>query len=104
MTYEVQNGIRYKALAESYAKKLAAGIIRQAPLGPHRYTAEYAIKNNVKPYVSKTEKGWTGFVIIEQNPKARHAILQDQGFRDPAGRRHQGLFFIKKVLERERME
>jgi hypothetical protein len=103
MTYEVENSIQTKNLAGMYAKYLANAIIREAPLGPHRYTTEYAIKKNIKPYVTKTENGWTGFVLIEENPKARHAILQDQGYTGRDGRRHQGLFFIKKVLERSRM-
>lgn len=104
MTYEVENSIRYKEVATMYARKIAAAIIRQAPRGPHRFTDAYSIKQNITPYVSKNSTGWTGFVLIEENPKARHAILQDQGYRGRDGLRHQGHFFIKKVLEKERIE
>ncbi|MFG3582565.1 hypothetical protein [Streptomyces sp. NPDC047990] len=102
MIHEVQKDIRYKRTAEMYARYLAAAIIRAAPVGPHKYTWEYSIKKNIKPYVSMTNEGWMGFVMIEENPRARHAILQDQGYTGRDHHRHQGLFFIKKVLEQER--
>lgn len=82
--------------------KLAGDIIKAAPRGPHVTTDEYSIKKNVHANVEEVDGEWVGFITIEENPRARHAMLQERGYRDPSGRRHRGLFYLKKVLERNR--
>jgi hypothetical protein len=93
-----------KALVEIKAGELAGRMIKAAPRGPHVFTDEYSIKKNIHPYVEEVGTEWVGYVAIEENEHARHAMLQERGYRDPAGRRHKGRFFLKKVLEMERIE
>ncbi|MFF3416824.1 hypothetical protein ACFYW9_19305 [Streptomyces sp. NPDC002698] len=101
---ELLHSAPVRELAEAKAAELAVKMIRAAPLGPHRFTTEYAIKNNVHAYVEDIGTGWVGYVVVEENEKARHAMLQERGYRDPSGRRHKGRFFFKKVLEQERTD
>ncbi|MFD4608282.1 hypothetical protein ACFWOT_09210 [Streptomyces sp. NPDC058440] len=92
-----------KALVAEKAGRLAARMVKAAPLGPHVTTDEYAIKKNIHPYVEMVGDEWVGFVVVEENEHARHAMLQERGYRDRAGRRHRGRFFMKQVLESERV-
>ncbi|WP_435270924.1 hypothetical protein [Streptomyces sp. 1222.5] len=93
-----------KELVAAKTSELAAKMIKAAPLGPHQHTDEFAIKKNITPYVEQVGKEWVGYVVIEENERARHAMLQERGYRDPAGRRHKGRFFLKSVLEKERVD
>ncbi|MFF8629682.1 hypothetical protein [Streptomyces werraensis] len=96
------SGVR--AVVEAETAQLAGKMIKEAPLGPHVHTDAYSIKKNIHPYVDTVGDEWVGFIVIEENPEARHAMLQERGYRDPAGKRHRGRFFLKKVLERERVQ
>jgi hypothetical protein len=93
-----------KALVEAKTGLLAGKMIKAAPRGPHVTTDEYSIKKNITPYVESVGDEWVGYIVVEENDRARHAMLLEQGFRDPAGRRHAGRFFFKRVLESERVE
>jgi hypothetical protein len=93
-----------RALVEVKTAELAARMIKAAPLGPHRFTDEFSIKKNIHAYVEDVGGEWVGYVAIEENEHARHAMLQERGYRDPTGRRHKGRFFFKKVLEQERID
>jgi hypothetical protein len=79
-------------------------MIKAAPLGPHKLTEEFSIRRNITPYVEEVGDEWVGYIVIEENERARHAMLQERGYRDPTGRRHKGRFFFKKVLEQERID
>ena len=94
----------WKLVAEAKAVELTEKIIKAAPLGPHRTTDEYSIKKNIDAMVEEVDDQWVGYVVIEENPKARHAMLQEEGYRDRIGYRHAGRFYIKGVLEGERIE
>jgi hypothetical protein len=93
-----------KELVAAKTAELAAKMIKAAPQGPHRFTDEYSIKKNITPYVDEIGTEWVGYVVVEENERARHAMLQERGYRDPSGQRHKGRFFFKKVLESERVE
>ncbi|MEU8948777.1 hypothetical protein [Streptomyces sp. NPDC048489] len=93
-----------KALVEFKIAEIAAKLIKEAPRGPHRFTDRYSIKKNIEAFIDEVGDEWVGYIVIEEDPHARHAMLQERGYRDPSGRRHRGRFFIKKVLEREGME
>jgi hypothetical protein len=83
---------------------LAEKIIKAAPRGPHVRTDAYSIKKNIGALVEEIDGEYVGFVTVEENPQARHALLQEEGWTDRAGNRHAGRFFIKGVLEGERIE
>ncbi|WP_340376600.1 hypothetical protein U5640_16780 [Streptomyces sp. SS7] len=104
MLQEIQHGGKYRELAAYHAAKIAAQIIKAAPRGPHKFTDEYSIKKNIHANVERNVSGWIGYVTIEENPKARHALLQERGYRTRDGKRHAGRFYIKGVLERQRVE
>jgi hypothetical protein len=93
-----------RALVAVKTGELAGKMIKAAPLGPHKKTDEYSIKKNITPMVEEVGDEWVGYIVVEENDRARHAMLQERGYRDPSGRRHKGRFFFKKVLESERVE
>jgi hypothetical protein len=93
-----------KALVAARTGEMAGNMVKAAPRGPHVTTDAYSIKKNIHPYVEKVGEEWVGFVVIEENDKARHAMLQERGYRDPAGRRHAGRFYLRSVLQKERIE
>lgn len=89
------------ALVAAQTAELAGKMVKAAPRGPHVTTDEYSIKKNITPMVESVGDEWVGYIVVEENERARHAMLQERGYRDPSGRRHKGRFFLKKVLERE---
>ncbi|AEW94041.1 MULTISPECIES: hypothetical protein [Streptomycetaceae] len=104
LLYEIQHSSPWKEMAAFKAGMLAGKIIKTAPRGPHQVTDAYSIKQNIHANVKKTSAGWVGYVTIEENPQARHAMLQEKGWTDRAGHRHAGRFYIKAVLDAERAE
>lgn len=93
-----------KALVATQTAEMAGNMVKAAPRGPHVTTDAYSIKKNIHPYVEQVGDEWVGFVVVEENEKARHAMLQERGYRDPAGRRHAGRFYLRTVLQKERIE
>lgn len=93
-----------KELVAYTTGRLAAEAIKAAPRrrgsGAQSWTS---IKNNIEAYVQNSPEGWYGNVVIERNPRVRHAMLQDQGFTDRSGRRHPGRRFLKAALLRMRV-
>jgi hypothetical protein len=78
-----------------YARALAP----RARNKPHWNTIHKHIEVMVTAY-----KGWYGQVLIEPDRDVRHAMLQERGYKDPAGHRHPGRFYLKRALERARVE
>ncbi|MFJ8699461.1 hypothetical protein [Streptomyces ardesiacus] len=93
-----------RALVAAQTAELAGKMVKAAPRGPHRTTDAYSIKKNIHPYVEQVGDEWVGYIVIEENDRARHAMLQERGYRDPSGRRHRGRFYLKGVLEKERLD
>jgi hypothetical protein len=111
-TFETNNGFEttlmhsgeVRALVAAKTSELAGKMVKAAPRGPHVHTDEFSIKKNITPYVEQVGTEWVGYIVVEENERARHAMLQERGYRDPSGRRHKGRFFFKRVLESERVE
>ncbi|MGW5773105.1 hypothetical protein ACWEVY_28635 [Streptomyces longwoodensis] len=95
---------KVEALVAAKTAELTAKMIKAAPRGPHVHTDEFSIKKNVHGYIDNIGSEWVGYIVVEENERARHAMLQERGYRDPAGRRHKGRFFFKKVLESEALD
>lgn len=110
-TFETDGGFETKlmhsgeveALVARQTAELAGRMVKAAPRGPHVTTDEFSIKKNITPYVEQVGHEWVGYIVVEENERARHAMLQEEGYRDPAGRRHAGRFYLKGVLESERV-
>ncbi|MFC9231353.1 hypothetical protein ACFTZI_20725 [Streptomyces decoyicus] len=66
---------------------------------PHWNTINKHIDIMVTAY-----RAWYGQVLIEPDEDVRHAMLQERGWKDRAGRRHPGRFYLKRALERARVE
>lgn len=95
---------RVRAMVEAQTADMTKSMIVAAPRGPHRFTDLYSIKKNIHGYIDSVGDEWVGYVVIEENPEARHAMLQERGYRDPAGRRHQGRFYLRSALQKERID
>ncbi|MFI9202629.1 hypothetical protein [Streptomyces sp. NPDC053048] len=94
-----------KALVALHTSKLAAEAIKGAPRRTNASRTPWnASKKNIEAFVQNSLEGWYGNVVVERNPRVRHAMLQDQGFTDPAGRRHPGRRYLKAALLRMRVE
>ncbi|WP_328377040.1 hypothetical protein OHB13_11850 [Streptomyces sp. NBC_00440] len=93
-----------RALVVAKTGEMAGDMIKAAPRGPHVTTDAYSIKKNIHPYVERVGDEWVGYVVVEENERARHAMLQERGYRDLAGRRHAGRFYLRAVLLSERVE
>ncbi|MEU6704727.1 hypothetical protein [Streptomyces wuyuanensis] len=110
--FVIHNGWENTAFRSTEMKTLVAGItaelaalsIKDAPRRPGRGDPWNSIKNNIEAYVQNSLEGWYGNVVIERHPRVRHAMLQDQGFTDRAGRRHPGRRFLKKALLKMRVK
>ncbi|MGJ3559629.1 hypothetical protein ACR6C2_16790 [Streptomyces sp. INA 01156] len=72
-----------KAVVAAQTGRLAGKMISAAPRGPHVTTDAYSIKKNIHPYVERVGDEWMGFIVVEENDRARHAMLQERGYRDP---------------------
>ncbi|MCX5201489.1 hypothetical protein OG897_08490 [Streptomyces sp. NBC_00237] len=92
-----------KTLIALHTAKLAAVAIKETPKrrGNNSYTAT---KHNVEHFVQNSLKGWYGNVVVDRNPRVRHAMLTERGFTDRAGRRHPGRKWLKAALLKQRIE
>ncbi len=111
-TFETDQGFETKvmlsgevrALVAKQTSEMAGRMVKAAPRGPHVTTDAYSVKKNIHPYIEQVGDTTVGYIAIEENDRARHAMLQERGYRDPAGRRHAGRFYMRSVLQSERVE
>ncbi|MER5883090.1 hypothetical protein ABT160_04605 [Streptomyces sp. NPDC001941] len=71
--------------------------------GSHR-TSWNSIRNQIDAVLYMDAEGWYGGIVIEANPRARHAMLQERGFTTPRGHRVQGRYWLKDALLRARVD
>ncbi|MGK5496389.1 hypothetical protein [Streptomyces sp. URMC 125] len=70
-----------------------------------RKTPWNTVRRHIDMAVDRDEYGYIANVVIEANPKVRHAMLQEEGFYNrPADRRIPGRRFIKEALLKARVE
>lgn len=62
------------------------------------------IRRNITAQLALDAAGWYGNVVIEDNERVRHAMLQDRGWTDRKGRRHPGRRYLKRALMKARVE
>ncbi|GCD99858.1 hypothetical protein [Embleya hyalina] len=63
-----------------------------------------SIRNHLSSAVLSDLDGYFGQVIVEFDPRVRHAMLQELGYRDLRGSRHPGRLYLKAALEKARIE
>ncbi|MFD8594555.1 hypothetical protein ACFV1L_06100 [Kitasatospora sp. NPDC059646] len=93
-----------RQLVELHTADVAQLAIKEAPKASHKRNWN-SIKNNISAMVTLYDRGgWYGQVVIEADHDVRHAMLQEEGWRDRHGRRHPGRLYLKAALERARIE
>lgn len=102
--YAVFNTLECGALVAEVVEKLRIGVIREAPRASNVKTNWNQIKKNITGVVERDARGHYGNVVIENNDRVRHALLQDRGWTDRGGRHHAGLQYMKEALLKERIE
>lgn len=93
-----------RSLVARHTSKLAASAIKEAPRRSATKRSWNAIKRNISAVVAEDLQGWYGNVLLEDDERVRHTLLQERGWRDPKGRRHPGRRFLKRALEKARIE
>ncbi|MEV6419057.1 hypothetical protein [Streptomyces sp. NPDC051662] len=78
--------------------------ITDAPRRSHGALPWNAVKENLEAYVQLSHEGWFGNVLIENDPRVRHAMLQERGFTSPRGRRVKGRRYLKGALLRMKVK
>jgi len=78
--------------------------VRDAPRHKGARTNWNTIKKNIHGFVEKDARGHYGNVTIELNDRVRHALLQEFGWTDKAGRRHPGKRYLRSALLKARVE
>jgi hypothetical protein len=91
-------------LVEFHTADVAALVIKEAPRASATKDNWNRIKANVEAALADAPGGWYGNVVLEDDDRVRHALLQEFGYRDPAGHRHPGRLYLKRALERARIE
>ncbi|MEU5957563.1 hypothetical protein [Streptomyces sp. NPDC047525] len=92
-----------KELVAKRTGELLHRAITDAPRRGHGALPWNAIKRNLEAYLRLDHHGWFGNVVIEDDPKVRHAMLQERGFTSPRGRRVKGRRYLKGALLKMRV-
>ncbi|MCC3773675.1 hypothetical protein [Streptomyces sp. UNOB3_S3] len=97
--------VQMRDLVELHTVKLTEAAVSAAPR-PRRPTKEHwnAIGRHIKPTLALDRYGWYGVVVAEVDARMRHSMLQERGWTDRKGREHEGRWFLKRALEKERIE
>lgn len=92
-------------LVELHTVKLTEAATAAAPR-PKRPTKEHwnAISHHIRPRLALDRYGWYGLLLVEEDRRMRHAMLQERGWKDRKGRRYPGHWYLKRALEKERIE
>ncbi|MCY0941908.1 hypothetical protein [Streptomyces antarcticus] len=93
-----------RELVAKHTGELLHRAITDAPRRGHRALPWNAIKKNLSAYVELSYDGWFGNVVIEDDPKVRHAMLQETGFTSPRGRKIRGRRYLKGALLQMRVK
>ncbi|MBD0739841.1 hypothetical protein [Streptomyces sp. CBMA29] len=102
--YEVLRSPVAKDLVEEKTAEVTHNAIKEAPRASATKGNWNQIKKNIDGFVSEDEMGWFGNVVLEVESHVRHAVRLELGWKDKKGRRHPGRMYLKKALERTRIE
>ncbi|MFJ8930601.1 hypothetical protein ACIRLA_28835 [Streptomyces sp. NPDC102364] len=92
-----------KEALELAVKRIDAYAKGDAPRRPSHRTAWNSIRNQIDAVVYMDKGGWYGGIVIEANPRARHAMLQERGFTTPRGHRVRARHWLKGALLKARV-
>lgn len=93
-----------KELVEEKTAEVTHNSIKEAPRASATKENWNQIKKNIDGFVAEDELGWYGNVVLEPESHVRHAVRLELGWKDKKGRRHPGRLYLKKALERTRIE
>ncbi|MEU5577782.1 hypothetical protein ABZ791_10765 [Streptomyces huasconensis] len=85
-------------------KRIDAYAKGDAPRRSRNARSWNSIRNQIDAVVYMDRDGWYGGIVIEGNPRARHAMLQERGFTSPRGRRVKGRRWLKGALLKARVD
>jgi hypothetical protein len=91
-------------LVAQHTGELLHRAITNAPRRGHSVAPWNAIKKHLEAYVQLSSDGWYGNVVIEDDPRVRHAMLQETGFTSPRGRKIRGRRYLKGALLQMRVQ
>lgn len=91
------------ALVAEVTGELRNMAVRDAPRRKSAKSGWTEIKRNISAFIEKDHRGYYGNVVIENNDRVRHALLQERGWTDKKGRRHPGKRYLRGVLLKARM-
>ncbi|MEU0912135.1 hypothetical protein [Streptomyces althioticus] len=101
---QVLSTLEAGALVAEVTGELRDMAVRDAPRARNVKTNWNQIKRNISAFVEKDVRGYYGNVILENNERVRHALLQEYGWTDKGGRRHPGKRYLREVLLKARIE
>ncbi|WP_416972543.1 hypothetical protein [Streptomyces sp. 4F14] len=84
-------------------KRIDAYAKGDAPRRSRRGQSWNSIRSQIDAVVYMDRDGWYGGIVIEANPRARHAMLQERGFTS-RGRRVKGRRWLKGALLKARVD
>ncbi|WP_073782512.1 hypothetical protein [Streptomyces uncialis] len=96
-----QSGVR--DVLTLHASRIAIGARQNAPKRRTAKSYWNEIRKHIEVHVEADSYGWRANVTIEDDPRVRHAMLQERGFT-AQGRRIAGRRYIKSALLRARVE
>ncbi|MEU3351293.1 hypothetical protein [Streptomyces sp. NPDC037389] len=109
LTPEWERGIflspQMRDLVELHTVKLTEVAAAAAPR-PKKPTKDHwnSVPDHIRARLALDRYGWYGLVLVEEDRRMRHAMLQERGWKDRKGRAHAGRWFLKRALEKERIE
>ncbi|MEV5913367.1 hypothetical protein AB0M00_31305 [Streptomyces chartreusis] len=89
---------------ELAVKRIDAYAKGDAPRRSRNGRSWNSIRNQIDSVLLMDRDGWYGGVVVEGNPRARHAMLQERGFTSPRGRRVKGRRWLKGALLKARVD
>ncbi|MFI2909456.1 hypothetical protein ACG2OD_14565 [Streptomyces sp. PDY-4] len=93
-----------KEALELAVKRVDAYAKGDAPRRPRNGRSWNSIRSQIDAVVYMDREGWYGGIVVEGNPRARHAMLQERGFTSPRGRRIKGRRWLKGALLKARID
>jgi hypothetical protein len=100
--YEAFKTLEMNALVGEVVKKIALNAIKEAPRASATKANWNQIKKHITGVVERDEKGYYGNVVIENNRRVSHSMLQERGWTDKRGRKHPGRRYLKEALWKSR--
>ncbi|ARZ66908.1 hypothetical protein SMD11_1247 [Streptomyces albireticuli] len=102
--YDVFRSADTRKAVAHHAAEITAYAVSEAPHDPEAKSHWNEIRKHIRAHLVLDAAGWGAHVSVEVDPRVRHAMLQERGWRDRKGRRHAGRRFLKAALLKARVQ